>query len=247
MSCRVSETTLALYVEGDLADREARVLGEHLAGCEHCRARVVDLTASQRQLKSLKESPLDAALVEQLHAAVMEAVSGGKPRREGVPPWRWALAASLVALVVAGSLLWRATPSPPVVPPRVAPTPAPTSPSPTGPILETRAQGPTPQETSPRTRRLQELAPSPPVLELSTAPPPPAVSRGLNRETSAPRLSADDADRLARALVAVSKIHALPRQVEPAEPEGSRDGTLVRWTTADPNVVLYWQLDSNGG
>jgi anti-sigma factor RsiW len=78
-------------------------------------------------------------------------------------------------------------------------------------------------------------------------------------------LTPEEADQLARAVVAMSRIERLsdvPAASEEstsapaATDEGRREdrrgvsgwtGTLVRWTTADPDVVIYWQLDSNGG
>jgi hypothetical protein len=61
-----------------------------------------------------------------------------------------------------------------------------------------------------------------------------------------PHLSPDDADQLARAVVAVSRIRRLSD-----EPPAARDDrsapAMVRLETPDPDVVIYWQLDSNGG
>jgi hypothetical protein len=61
-----------------------------------------------------------------------------------------------------------------------------------------------------------------------------------------PELSPDDADQLARAVVAVSRIRRVtdrPREplAEPLPP------AVVRLSTSDPGVVIYWQLDSKGG
>ena len=76
-------------------------------------------------------------------------------------------------------------------------------------------------------------------------------------------LTPEEADQLARAVVALARIERLSdvpvTSGEPARlgtdegggevPPGSAGptGTLVRWTTANPDVVIYWQLDSNGG
>ncbi len=61
-----------------------------------------------------------------------------------------------------------------------------------------------------------------------------------------PGLSPEDADQLARAVVAVSRVRRLPEEpsTAPAEP---LPAALVRLETSDPGVVIYWQLDSNGG
>jgi hypothetical protein len=59
------------------------------------------------------------------------------------------------------------------------------------------------------------------------------------------QLTAAEADQLARALVAVSRIERLSdvdREL-PAAPETP----LVRIATDDPNVVIYWRLEPSGG
>jgi anti-sigma factor RsiW len=78
-------------------------------------------------------------------------------------------------------------------------------------------------------------------------------------------LTPEEADQLARAVVAMSRIERLSDVPAASEastsapaatdesageaPRGSTGpaGSFVRWTTADPDVVIYWQLDSNGG
>ena len=68
----------------------------------------------------------------------------------------------------------------------------------------------------------------------------------LEAAQPAPTLSPEDADQLARALVAVSRIRRLSdwRAGAPAAPSSP---TVVRLETLDPDVVIYWQLDANGG
>jgi hypothetical protein len=63
-------------------------------------------------------------------------------------------------------------------------------------------------------------------------------------------LSPEDADQLARALVYVSQLDGVPPAPnEPSEAEEAAKPptALVRLATQDPNVVIYWQFDSNGG
>ena len=59
-----------------------------------------------------------------------------------------------------------------------------------------------------------------------------------------PALSPDDADQLARAVVAIARIERVDEA--PADPEPSPT-TLMRLATADPDVVIYWQLEPSGG
>ena len=61
-------------------------------------------------------------------------------------------------------------------------------------------------------------------------------------------MSAADADQLARAVVAISQIRsAHDRPPEPDPSPGVESAPLMRLATADPNVIIYWQLEPNGG
>jgi hypothetical protein len=72
------------------------------------------------------------------------------------------------------------------------------------------------------------------------------VRRGTDRPSVVPTLSADDADQLARAVVAIARIQRVDEA--PADDEPSPALTpLMRLATADPDVVIYWQLEPNGG
>jgi hypothetical protein len=61
-----------------------------------------------------------------------------------------------------------------------------------------------------------------------------------------PTLSPEDADQLARAVVALSKIRRFSDAEKPMPAEPAVAGQVVL-ATSDPNVVIYWQLASNGG
>ena len=86
----------------------------------------------------------------------------------------------------------------------------------------------------------------------STIPAPPPVSPRMeqarrgpgNRPSVVPALSPDDADQLARAVVAIARIDRLDEAPLDAEPSPT---PLVRLATADPDVVIYWQLEPSGG
>jgi hypothetical protein len=67
-----------------------------------------------------------------------------------------------------------------------------------------------------------------------------------------PALSPDDADQLARAVLAVSRIsrvHEERPEVDPwPAPERHADpAPLMRVATTDPDVAIYWQLEPSGG
>jgi len=61
-----------------------------------------------------------------------------------------------------------------------------------------------------------------------------------------PALSPDDADQLARAVVAIARIERVDEAPIDAQPSPAA-APLMRLATADPDVVIYWQLEPSGG
>jgi hypothetical protein len=59
-----------------------------------------------------------------------------------------------------------------------------------------------------------------------------------------PVLTSEDADQLAKAVVAVSKIDRLTESAEEPLPSGL--APLVRLVTNDPSIVIYWRLEAQG-
>ena len=68
----------------------------------------------------------------------------------------------------------------------------------------------------------------------------------MNVPTSSPTLSPEDADQLARAVVAVSQIESV-EDVKAPSPVPSDRPPLIRLATSDPDIIIYWQLESDGG
>ena len=92
MTCREYEPLIALYVEGDLNDREVE---RHLSECSDCRELLEDLQASQAALKGL--AAVDAALLSAVRSGVLAKI---ERRRPVAWPWVAALAVA-AALIVA--------------------------------------------------------------------------------------------------------------------------------------------------
>jgi len=222
MSCQRYDRALALHVEGDLPTAEAATLERHLGQCAHCRELLARLEASQDEVRSLRDEPLDDALLAEVRSRVIEAAAGigaqGASSR-----WTWALAAA-VAVVVTSFVLLR-HPQP-------------------GPSLDALQGAASSASTS-----LPRPEPTSPVLSQSTARAPAAVSPRVGRKTMrrGSGLSPDDADQLARAIVAVSRVQRLSDSADTAERVTARPSDVVRLETANPDVVIYWQLDSSGG
>jgi hypothetical protein len=220
MTCTSRETDLALYVEGDLPEGDVPALEAHLAACEECRRFLADLRESQRAVRALAADPLAEEALGAVRSAVRRRLSEGRRPY----PWRWAAAAALAALTAGGSWLWQR--------PRVSPITF-SAPASVAPEPQTEAAA----------------GPPPPPLPPGTGTGAGSTTRAArpvspNRPTTtAPALTREDADQLARAIVAVSRIE----RVTDADREAEAPSTLIRMTTDDPNVVIYWQLDSNGG
>jgi len=101
MTCREYEPLIALYVEGDLNDRDVE---RHLAECSDCRELLEDLRVSQAALKEL--SVVDAAFLSAVRSGVLGRI---ERRRRRAWPWIAALAAA-AALIVAVSTAPRKPP-----------------------------------------------------------------------------------------------------------------------------------------
>lgn len=95
------ERLLDAYVDGELAEPEARAVAAHLATCRDCTRRHDQLTALRAALTA--QAPYhkaDAMLRRRVGAAVREAAGGGARRQA---PWRPLAMAAGLALVAIGS------------------------------------------------------------------------------------------------------------------------------------------------
>jgi anti-sigma factor RsiW len=222
MSCERYENELALYVEGDLPGHEVAAIERHLAICESCRAFCSGLEASQRMLKSLADEPIPTTTLYAARARVLDQITHPAAVGWRLARWGWAATAAAAVLVGALAIAWRAQQRPNA------------HPHSTVAVL-------TPPST---------VIDATPVLPRSTPSPSPSVSPTRERRvrSQTPRLSPEDADQLARAVVIVSRIETLadvPREIP--EDGAAREAPLARIATDNPNVVIYWQFDSNGG
>jgi anti-sigma factor RsiW len=233
MTCTRYEKDLALYVEHDLADADAAAVEAHLDACPACRSFLAALRASQAWVKDLAAEEVDSEVLAV--ARVRTIVAAARARRSRRPRWVPAWAAAAAVILALGTLVWVALVSRTSSPRTVAVSSPPSS----APRAIASAIAP-PVIASPSAR--------------STLPGPAAVSphmerahvrRGTDRPSVVPKLSADDADQLARAVVAIARIQRVDEV--PADAEPSPEPRLMRLATADPDVVIYWQLDPNGG
>jgi anti-sigma factor RsiW len=235
MTCTRHEKDLALYVEHDLADADAAAVEAHLGACPECRSFLTALRASQAWVKDLAAEEIDSDALAVMRVRTI--VAAARARRSRHLRWVPAWVAAAAVILALGTLVWIALVSR-SNPPRTAAVPSPPSSA---------------------SRAIAPPVIAPPVIASgsprSTLPGPAAVSprmerahvrRGTDRPSVVPTLSADDADQLARAVVAIARIQRVDEA--PADDEPSPAPTpLMRLATADPDVVIYWQLDPNGG
>jgi anti-sigma factor RsiW len=232
MRCTRYETDLALYVEGDLPGGEILAIEAHIASCPTCRGLLSALRASQRAVRALAAAPVDEAALARVRARIVAARAQSYAHQP--PHWRWAVAAGL-ATVTAGAL-WLAMLNG-VKPDAPRVREAETSPS-TSPV----ASPPTPPRNALIRRPERQPEGKRPSLPVERH-----LSPHLDQHVvTAPALTPDDADQLARAVVVLSRIESLSDAVREPPPPPSPT-PLVRWATADPNVVIYWRLESTGG
>ncbi len=238
MTCERYERDLALAVEGDLPERARMRLEPHLRRCARCQEFLRGLEESQRRLKGLAAEAVDDAALAAVRTRVAAAIREPARPPALVPAWGWALAASLAVVALALAIvLGRTTPTAPRLAGGAVRTPPAASaslpaPAPVEPVL-----------TPPRSDSGRATS-----RGHSTPPLARTVSRSVEPKTArvVPELSPEDADQLARAVVVVSRIRRLREgpSTAPAEP---LPAAVVRLETPDPGVVIYWQLDSNGG
>jgi hypothetical protein len=74
MSCEFLKTTLALYAEGDLLDKEQEITASHLEGCDDCRRFLDQLRTRQLLLKSLRRQTVSPAECAGMRRGVMSAI-----------------------------------------------------------------------------------------------------------------------------------------------------------------------------
>lgn len=265
-TCETQDKRLALHVEEDLPRAEAAALEEHLETCARCRAVLQELQASQRAVKALAA----ASLPERSLAAVREKVLAQAGRERvpagAVPARVWApVAAAIAALALVLGVVGSerlAGPQHPVA-----------EPAPPASTLEAERLGSapplaatSPTRAAPPGDRVASGTPGsgsggqPGSSPRSTVPRSRSVYRSEEPAMAEPdsALTPQEADQLARAVVALARIEGTSGGSDGLDALGEahdafphratgRTGSIVRWTTADPDVVIYWQLDSNGG
>jgi len=222
MSCERYERDIALAAEGDLPASQVAALEQHVASCELCHSFAQGIAASQATLKALADEPLAEAAIAAVRTRVLAAVTERAQPRWSGPRWAWPALAS-AALLLAVALFWLER--------------AITTTHPATRAAASAVPATTPQPTASLTTRSTQRAAA-------------AVSQSVRTPKKAPiaRLSPEDADQLARAVVVLSRVKELDAEgAAEIDRPAVTSQPLTRIASDDPNVVIYWQFDSNGG
>lgn len=99
MDCKKMESSLALYVEGDLGEAEAERVKSHLRNCPECRSLLKEYEKSETTLKDLHQSALSQINPPEIAPKVLARISAVRPRHL-VIDWHYWLAAGIAAIVL---------------------------------------------------------------------------------------------------------------------------------------------------
>lgn len=258
-ACETRDADLALHVREDLPEPGRHELEGHLERCPRCRGVLGELAAVEDALQSLAEQALPETALNTMRSRVLAAARRSEaPARGEWVPWWAAAAAAIVGIGLAVAWLawtWAARPAAPagpvvasgapIPPPVVEMEPRPHEPGPDG------SSRPTVPATLARTNATPPPSAAPPSTPSGVEPAPP---EGPERLEAASNLTPEEADQLARAVLAMARIEKLG--VARDEVDGTPDavpgpspattGDVVQWTLSDPDVVIYWLLDSKG-
>src|ERR687884_79196 len=81
MNCAGVEKLLPLYVEGDLSQKEARLVEAHLSSCKDCRSLAEEFRLSQERLHNFSAPEFGAEFYEQIREAVLARITAQPPQQ----------------------------------------------------------------------------------------------------------------------------------------------------------------------
>jgi len=240
MKCPKAQNLIALDVEGDLAEKQAPALRDHLAACPACAEFAQEMRESQWMLKSLGESGPENAVLLRARQTALEQIRLEQSTPE--PAWwtwtvrpQWVHASAGLAVLVclaAGWLALRGPRSSAVV-----------------------AESPAAQTERSLSRELPVQLESVAAAHDSNTTTPETPSVPGAGETNNPAKLAEP--------VRASPFEELAERVDEAAPaphievvsinsdassaEGGSETILLNIASSDPNVLLYWVMDDQGG
>ena len=233
MKCSRASRLLALDVEGDLQDSQCGPLDAHLRECGNCRNLAAELVDSQALVKSLRRDAVPEAALSSVRRQVLPRIA----RIDNSPNWglrveralmsrfrpRYAMTAIAAILVVSGvfvsGIVWRTGSESIPVAEVIQPVPEEIPPS-----INVAGRLP---DTEPTETVVETPVQSRPLAELGSA--------GSEVAVAAPTLL-EPRELPARDLPAIDSANA-----------GPVSQIVVKLVTDDPNVIIYWLIDSEQG
>ncbi len=246
MKCADAEGFIALDVEGDLAEVRVAALRDHLATCARCEEFAQGMRESQQLLRALRREGSRESLLSGARQAALEDLrlrqQNGGWEWTPHPRLRWVYGAGGLAVVAWATIGWMAlqrsgTPVPvadatvvqkqetaaKIVVPSARQAPAKSSHP--GTVTKIRARDESPADVSPATGNVVTL----PLAAQQRVVVQQAGQGEASDSPVAPRIEifstgpADDS------------------------PDPDSDTTVLKIASSDPNVLLYWVMDSQGG
>jgi Putative zinc-finger len=265
VNCSRFEKLISLYIEADLAGRKSQQVENHLNVCPACRRFARELGQSQILLKKLRNESVDDDAFLTVQDRVLSALASREDcaQRAGLPVTRWtwdwreALVVGLVLLL--GSLsFWK------ILPPKEPPSSlsglnnkSTANRSPVGKPNERAVAG----IAQGRSVGGQELVRSQTATRRKRVAERPRLSRPFKAQTS-PRATAvaasgrlenpkaevmDSQMEIQQALGETARDRSGEGESNPGNRAAKPDPLVVKLVTDDPEVVIVWLIDQNGG
>jgi len=242
MKCLKAQNLIALDVEGDLAEKQAPALRDHLAACPACAEFAQEMRESQWMLKSLGASGPENAVLLRARQTALEQIRFEQDNR--VSSWsawiarpRWVHATAgltVLACLAAGWLALR---------------------EPRGSAVVDESPAAQTQRAETRDKELPGRAA--PVAAAhdsnTTTPETPSVPGAAETNNPAERAEPVRASLFEEPAEQVDEAPPAPRievvsiNADAASAEGGSETVLLNIASSDPNVLLYWVMDDQGG
>ena len=259
--CERVQWELACLEPGETPPPElSEETAEHLESCSECRAIAAELSGNREALASLNEASMNAVstaeeifpeiraeLDRQLDAELAQVSSLETSSASASQPWRWVAAAALVVAV--GTVAWQFSRGPSgsveqqevvaSLAPVTEPVPAPSPEIPSNEIAAVEAPEPVASPVSTPAAIVPTQQPS----QVAEAPQE-AVAISEESVLAVADLPVREPQELAPEEFGLPEFEpALTERETPKETQTRT--TVVKLLTDDPNVVIYWLIDSD--
>jgi hypothetical protein len=220
MNCRGWNPHLALYVEGDLEQELAQQLETHLAGCAECRSFADSLRETQVTFRRVRNDIIETASLDRIRAKVLRQVRAIEERRDWI---------DRLWMFLWSGWSWRCSVLGCVALVLVSL------------VVWRLTRVASPIESQPRVVASPLSDPRPDEAPTAVAESRPVKAQPRHVIAATRTDLANTREDTGAALSAPETIAS-----EAITEEQSKDN-VVQLFTDDPNVVIYWLIDPNGG